>query len=75
MSEPAWAEVHRRTVAAGGERYVDPATGYVVFTELFHLRRNRCCGSGCRHCPYEHAAVAAEIRGSLPAPTVLAGRG
>jgi hypothetical protein len=27
--------------------------GYVVFTERYHLRRGYCCGSGCRHCPYE----------------------
>ena len=25
----------------------------VVFTALFHLERGRCCGNGCRHCPYE----------------------
>lgn len=24
----------------------------VVITELGHLRRGYCCGSGCRHCPY-----------------------
>lgn len=27
--------------------------GYVVFTEAYHLKRGYCCGSGCRHCPYE----------------------
>ena len=27
--------------------------GYVVFTERYHLRRGYCCGSGCRHCPYD----------------------
>ena len=26
--------------------------GYTVFTELFHLERGTCCGSGCRHCPF-----------------------
>ncbi|HNL40127.1 MAG TPA: DUF5522 domain-containing protein [Saprospiraceae bacterium] len=26
--------------------------GYLVFTEAYLLRRGRCCGSGCRHCPY-----------------------
>jgi 2-iminoacetate synthase ThiH len=25
---------------------------YVVFTAAYHLRRGRCCESGCRHCPY-----------------------
>lgn len=27
--------------------------GRVVFTALFHLERGHCCGSGCRHCPYD----------------------
>jgi hypothetical protein len=25
----------------------------VVFTEKFHIERGQCCGSGCRHCPYD----------------------
>ncbi|ELR55333.1 hypothetical protein M91_03595, partial [Bos mutus] len=37
---------------AGQLNYVDPATGYVVFTQLAHLQRGQCCGSACRHCPY-----------------------
>jgi hypothetical protein len=27
--------------------------GRVVFTALFHIERGECCGTGCRHCPYE----------------------
>jgi len=27
--------------------------GRVVFTAEYHLQRGHCCGSGCRHCPYE----------------------
>ena len=26
--------------------------GRVVFTALFHLQRGKCCGCGCRFCPY-----------------------
>ncbi len=26
--------------------------GYWVFTEHYLLKRGKCCGSGCRHCPY-----------------------
>ena len=26
---------------------------YLVFTALYHLRQGECCGSGCRHCPYD----------------------
>ncbi|MBN8681166.1 MAG: hypothetical protein J0L99_00865 [Chitinophagales bacterium] len=26
--------------------------GYMVFTEAYHLKRGKCCGCGCRHCPW-----------------------
>jgi hypothetical protein len=26
--------------------------GYLVFTAHFLTKRGKCCGSGCRHCPY-----------------------
>ncbi|XP_040264277.1 uncharacterized protein C1orf53 homolog isoform X1 [Bufo bufo] len=38
--------------AAGQDGYTDPQTGYFVFTRLAHLRRGKCCGSACRHCPF-----------------------
>lgn len=25
----------------------------IVFTEQHHINRGFCCGSKCRHCPYE----------------------
>ncbi len=28
-------------------------SGLMVFTRAYHLKRGYCCGSGCRHCPYE----------------------
>jgi len=27
--------------------------GLLVYTVAYHLKRGYCCGSGCRHCPYE----------------------
>ena len=27
--------------------------GLMVFTARYHLKRGYCCGSGCRHCPYD----------------------
>lgn len=27
--------------------------GNKVLTELGHAIRSKCCGCGCRHCPYE----------------------
>ncbi|MEZ4902222.1 MAG: DUF5522 domain-containing protein [Spirosomataceae bacterium] len=32
--------------------YIDPTTGFLVFTEVYHQKRGYCCKSGCRHCPY-----------------------
>ncbi len=37
---------------AGHRTYIDPASGYTVFTALALAERGECCGSGCRHCPY-----------------------
>jgi hypothetical protein len=31
--------------------------GYVVLTEVFHLKRGHCCGNGCKHCPYAYENV------------------
>lgn len=47
-------EAHRAACAAGESMYLDPATGLSVFTEIAHLKRGKCCGNGCRHCPFGH---------------------
>jgi hypothetical protein len=41
----------------------------LVFTELYHLRRGYCCGSGCRHCPFRAGAGAwaGNLRGTIDA--------
>ena len=41
---------------AGEDFYLDEL-GRTVFTEAFHLKRGYCCGSGCRHCPYDRVNV------------------
>lgn len=51
-SQPEWRRLHDLAVALGQDHYIDPATGFLVFTELHHRRRGTCCESGCRHCPY-----------------------
>jgi Family of unknown function (DUF5522) len=35
----------------GVDYYIE--NGRWVFTAEYHLKRGYCCGSGCRHCPYE----------------------
>jgi hypothetical protein len=71
---PPWRDVHRKAVAAGARTYRDPATGYSVMTELAHRDRGSCCGSGCRHCPWDHEAVDADVRQRID-PPVIATRG
>lgn len=44
---------HDAAVAEGKETYIDPTTGYMVLTQLAHERRGTCCGSACRHCPFD----------------------
>jgi hypothetical protein len=51
-----WAMLHRMANSLGREQYIDPVTGYIVFTATF-LRKRPCCGNGCRHCPYGHVNV------------------
>ncbi|KAJ2061350.1 hypothetical protein GGI17_003116 [Coemansia sp. S146] len=54
---PVWKDIHQRAVDKGEQTYIDPATGYTVFTELSHRDRGYCCGNACRHCPFEHDNV------------------
>eukprot|EP00947_MAST-08B_sp_MAST-8B-sp1_P003082 g3082.t1 len=56
-----WA-IHEAACAAGEDGYMDPVSGLFVFTALAAERRGKCCGSGCRHCPFDHSAVKPERR-------------
>ena len=63
MTEPNYWELHDAAVANGEAIYTDPDTGFMVFTSLGLKERGRCCGAGCRHCPFEHEAVPLKRRG------------
>ena len=52
-----YSQLHEEACHAKKDVYEDPTTGYRVFTAYAHEKRGRCCGSGCRHCPYNHANV------------------
>lgn len=54
-----WA-VHEAACARGETIYIDPQTGFSVFTKLGLLQREKCCGAGCRHCPFGHESVPAK---------------
>ncbi|XP_056133795.1 uncharacterized protein C1orf53 homolog [Lampris incognitus] len=50
-------KAHKEACEAKEQMYVDPSSGYKVFTEYAHLQRKKCCGSACRHCPYGQVNV------------------
>ena len=54
--------LHKVACKRGYEQYVDPSTGYSVFTAL-QLRTRPCCGHMCRHCPYGHENVPKRRKG------------
>ena len=45
-------DLHKKAVLQKSNTYIDPKTGFTVFTEYAHLKRGKCCGNVCRHCPY-----------------------
>ena len=48
-----------------GEDYYLNEDGWMVLTSVYHLRKGKCCGNGCLHCPYEYKNVATEKRNDL----------
>lgn len=56
---------HERAVTLGESTYLDPGTGYTVFTSVSHMERGYCCGNACRHCPFSHEERVAS--GAVPA--------
>ncbi|VDK86247.1 unnamed protein product [Litomosoides sigmodontis] len=55
---------HLKAVRERRFSYKDPKGGFLVMTVSQHLLRGKCCGSGCRHCPYQHENAALQIRKS-----------
>jgi len=41
---------------------------YMVFTAAYHLKRGYCCGSGCRHCPYNEDTHRGEQAANIDQP-------
>lgn len=71
-SPPPWVAAHEAAMAAGEARYVDPDSGYSVFTEHGLRARGRCCGCACRHCPWAHESVPASARAArIQQPAML----
>ncbi|NWF51268.1 MAG: hypothetical protein HXY49_12090 [Ignavibacteriaceae bacterium] len=53
---PFYTEImkrHRFSIKNNLESYIDPRTGFKVFTAEYLYNRGFCCGNLCRHCPFE----------------------
>jgi Family of unknown function (DUF5522) len=48
-----------------GEDFYYNKDGYMVLTSSYHLRRGKCCGRGCLHCPYKYENVDIKQRKKL----------
>ena len=38
-----------------GIHYIINEDGRVVFTALYLIQQGKCCGNGCKYCPYDKA--------------------
>lgn len=52
LPSPRAQRAHDDACARGQDGYLDPDTGWLVFSAVGLKKRGWCCGSGCRHCPY-----------------------
>lgn len=57
MTTPDFWSIHEAACERGETIYIDPQTGFSVFTRLGLLAREKCCGAGCRHCPFGHESI------------------
>lgn len=65
-------KLHQEACERGDTFYTDPVSGFLVFTEVAHKKRGKCCGSGCRHCPYNHVNVCDEQKlARIQQPAIL----
>lgn len=47
--------MEKKILIEGVDYYIQ--NGKWIFTKEFHLKRGKCCGCYCKHCPYEHINV------------------
>jgi hypothetical protein len=57
-----WSEMQQQSTDNSEEALVEGRDYYLehgkyVFTEAYHKMRGICCGSRCRHCPFNHENV------------------
>ena len=65
-------QLHAAACDRGETFYTDPSSGLSVFTAFAAKKRGKCCGAGCRHCPYDHERVSLKNRAAkIKVPAIL----
>jgi hypothetical protein len=49
---PEALRLHARSCARGQTGYLDPVSGAFCLSSAYLRAQGRCCGLGCRHCPW-----------------------
>ena len=68
----SYMKQHTKAQANGESGYIDPDSGLFVMTEATLRSRGKCCGNGCRHCPYGRSLTHA---GQKQPPTLFSPSG
>ena len=61
--EKAIHQLHKEAVEEFKWTYIDPESGNKVNTRFRKFCLDKCCGSGCRHCIYDHENVGEDQKG------------
>lgn len=64
---PEALRLHALACQRGAAGYLDPTSGLYVLSSTYLRRQGRCCGKGCRHCPWPPEVQAAARRPAVPA--------
>lgn len=54
-------ELHNLACINQEDTYIDPSTGFKVFTSHYLKKKKKCCGNKCRHCPWNHVNVKTHV--------------
>ena len=57
MNMSNFDELNQQAISNGSDTYKDPISGYQVLTSEALLKKGKCCGNSCRHCPFGHMNV------------------
>ena len=64
---PRALAMHEAACKRGELGYIDPDSGLFVMTSVYLTQQGDCCGSGCRHCPWDEEARLVAGRPDVPA--------